>query len=112
MSQSNTAFRFHDSLNKIADVFLAVPVFTCICNVIRLYKDLPIQTVNSLKGVMVPNKKSYSVNLCLRHSGIREKRFDQRNSFLFLKFPVCVSIFFTAKRHAMSCVIAATSRIN
>ena len=98
MSQSNTAFSFHDLMNKITNVFLAVPVFSCICNLIRLYKDLPIQTVYFLKSVMVSHKESYSVNLCLCHPGIRKKRFDQRNSFLFLMFPVCVSIFLTAKR--------------
>ena len=98
LSKSNAAFRFHDSLNKIADIFLAVPIFSCVGNVICLYKDLPIQTVYFMKSMMMPHKKSYSVNLCLRHSGTGKKRFDQRNSFLFLMFPVCVSIFLTAKR--------------
>ena len=90
------AVSLHDFLNKVPYIRFAIAVFSCIRNVIGLYKDLPVQAVNSGEGVMVPHKESYSVNLYLRHFEIREKRFDQRSSFLFLMFPVCITIFITA----------------
>ena len=98
MGQSLSTFSFHDFLHKNFDIFLAVPVFGCICNIIRLYQDLPIQAVNFLKSVMVTHKEGNSVNLRLCHSGIREKRFYQGNAFLLLMFSVGVSVFLTAER--------------
>ena len=98
LQDSASAFCFHDFLHEVFNIPLAIIVFGRIGYIICFHEDLIIYAVNIVKGVMMPNQKGDPFDLLFRHSGIRQKVPDQNLAFLLLMLPVCISVFFTAKR--------------
>ena len=80
------------------DIFSGIAGLVRIYQIIRLQKDLIIQAVHALVGVMMAHQIRDPGNLHSRQPCICKKAFRQRRAFCFLIFPVGVAVFVPAQR--------------